>query len=37
MTRVLMTGAAGYIATYLLPAFRERFDLRLARIIHRQK
>ena len=29
MTRVLMTGAAGYIATYLLPAFRERFDLRL--------
>jgi len=29
MTRVLVTGAAGYVASYLLPAFRERFDLRL--------
>ncbi len=29
MTTVLVTGAAGYIATYLLPAFRERYDLRL--------
>lgn len=29
MTRVLVTGAAGYIASYLLPAFRERFELRL--------
>jgi NAD+ dependent glucose-6-phosphate dehydrogenase len=26
---VLITGAAGYIASYILPAFRERFDLRL--------
>jgi len=26
---VLVTGAAGYIAGYLLPAFRERFELRL--------
>lgn len=29
MTTVLMTGAAGYVASYILPAFRERFDLRL--------
>lgn len=29
MTTVLVTGAAGYIASYLLPAFRERYDLRL--------
>src|SRR5215211_2194566 len=29
MTTVLVTGAAGYVASYLLPAFRERFDLRL--------
>jgi nucleoside-diphosphate-sugar epimerase len=27
--RVLLTGAAGYIAGQLLPAFRERYDLRL--------
>jgi len=26
---VLVTGAAGYIAGYILPALRERFDLRL--------
>ncbi len=25
--RVLMTGAAGYISSQLLPAFRERYDL----------
>ena len=29
MTTVLITGAAGYIASYLLPAFRERYRLRL--------
>jgi nucleoside-diphosphate-sugar epimerase len=29
MTTVLVTGAAGYIASYLLPAFRERYDVRL--------
>jgi nucleoside-diphosphate-sugar epimerase len=29
MTTVLITGAAGYVASYVLPAFRERFDLRL--------
>src|SRR5262249_4046601 len=29
LTTVLVTGAAGYIASYLLPAFRERYDLRL--------
>lgn len=29
MTTVLVTGGAGYIASYLLPAFRERYDLRL--------
>ena len=29
MTTVLVTGASGYIASYLLPAFRERYDLRL--------
>jgi nucleoside-diphosphate-sugar epimerase len=29
MTTVLVTGAAGYIATYVLPAFRERYTLRL--------
>lgn len=29
MTTVLITGAAGYIASYILPAFRERFELRL--------
>ena len=27
--RVLLTGATGYIADLLLPAFRERYDLRL--------
>jgi hypothetical protein len=27
--RVLLTGATGYIAAQLLPAFRERYDLRL--------
>jgi hypothetical protein len=27
--RVLLTGATGYIASQLLPAFRERYDLRL--------
>jgi hypothetical protein len=27
--RVLLTGAKGYIASQLLPAFRERYDLRL--------
>jgi hypothetical protein len=29
MTRVLLTGATGYIASQLLPEFRERYDLRL--------
>src|SRR5687767_3002718 len=29
MTSVLVTGAAGYIGSYLLPAFRERYELRL--------
>ena len=29
MTTVLVTGAAGYIASYVLPALRERFTLRL--------
>ncbi|MDP8924473.1 MAG: NAD(P)-dependent oxidoreductase [Chloroflexota bacterium] len=29
MTTVLITGAAGYIGSYILPAFRKRFDLRL--------
>jgi len=29
MATVLVTGAAGYVASYILPAFRERFDLRL--------
>jgi nucleoside-diphosphate-sugar epimerase len=29
MTTVLVTGAAGYIASYILPWFRERYDLRL--------
>src|SRR5215213_3769757 len=29
MTTVLITGAAGYVASYVLPAFRERFTLRL--------
>jgi nucleoside-diphosphate-sugar epimerase len=29
MRRVLVTGACGYIASQLLPAFRERFELRL--------
>lgn len=28
-TRVLLTGASGYISSQLLPAFRERYDLRL--------
>ena len=28
-TRVLLTGATGYIASQLLPAFQERFDLQL--------
>ncbi|MBV9581528.1 MAG: hypothetical protein JO057_23370, partial [Chloroflexi bacterium] len=27
--RVLLTGATGYIASQLLPIFRERYDLRL--------
>jgi nucleoside-diphosphate-sugar epimerase len=29
MTTVLITGAAGYVASYILPTFRERFELRL--------
>ena len=29
MTTVLVTGAAGYIAGYILPLFRDRYDLRL--------
>lgn len=29
MTTVLITGAAGYVASYILPAFRQRFELRL--------
>ncbi len=29
MTTVLVTGAAGYVASYLLPAFHERYELRL--------
>lgn len=29
MTRVLLTGATGYIASQLLPEFRSRYDLRL--------
>jgi nucleoside-diphosphate-sugar epimerase len=29
MTKVLITGAAGYVAGYILPLFRERFELRL--------
>ena len=29
MTTVLITGAAGYVASYILPPFRERFTLRL--------
>jgi nucleoside-diphosphate-sugar epimerase len=29
MTTVLVTGAAGYIAGYILPLFRQRYDLRL--------
>ena len=29
MATVLITGAAGYIAGYLLPEFRRRYDLRL--------
>jgi nucleoside-diphosphate-sugar epimerase len=29
MATVLVTGAAGYIASYLLPSFRGRYDLRL--------
>src|SRR4029079_3962232 len=29
MATILITGAAGYIASYILPAFRERFELRL--------
>lgn len=29
MTTVLVTGAAGYIGSYVLPAFRERYELRL--------
>ena len=29
MTKVLITGAAGYVAGYILPLFRERFEPRL--------
>src|SRR3954462_5622266 len=29
MTTILITGAAGYVASSILPAFRERFEVRL--------
>ncbi len=35
--RVLVTGATGYIATQLLPAFRERYDLRLTDVRRERK
>jgi hypothetical protein len=35
--RVLLTGAAGYIAGQLLPAFRERYDLRLIDTRHENR
>ena len=33
--RVLLTGAAGYISSQLLPTFRERYDLVLLDVTNR--
>ena len=34
---VLLTGAAGYVASQLLPEFRDRYDLRLVDVIDRNR
>ena len=36
-TKVLMTGAAGYIAGQLLPTFRERYDLVLVDVTQKNR
>src|SRR5262245_43399234 len=36
-TKILMTGAAGYIASQLLPTFRERYDLVLVDVTHKNR
>jgi hypothetical protein len=36
-TKVLMTGAAGYIASQLLPTFRERYDLVLVDVTQKNR
>ena len=36
-TKVLLTGAAGYIASQLLPTFRERYDLVLVDVTQKNR
>ena len=36
-TKVLMTGAAGYIASQLLPTFRERYELVLVDVTQKNR
>ena len=36
-TKVLMTGAAGYIASQLLPTFRARYDLVLVDVTQKNR
>ncbi len=35
--KVLLTGAAGYVASQLLPAFRERFDLTMTDVVDKDR
>ena len=36
-TKILMTGAAGYIASQLLPTFRARYDLVLVDVTQKNR
>ena len=36
-TKVLLTGAAGYIASQMLPTFRQRYDLTLVDVTQKNR